>query len=335
MEKAVLDLPKNNAPWRVTVRGTLIGLVSLCVLLSVLGNGVGFLTWTHPCPHRPHESAAHTLHSTSDEFRLVEVHRMGVGPRRNQVYQTLAIAPSSPLHSLSSISDNTDNDGRYIIISHPGRTTHLSDRTRKSIKAYLHHSRLQAQSLRDTALLSSPQSLSTPQSPAAEWTTRDILLPNITNKNSVLTLAKVSSNAYIRIPDSEDWYDLGHKWNESTDFGWEENGLRGHVFANTDNSTIIVAMKGTSPPFVGGSDTSTNDKINVTTEIPSPAISREIPSPSSPLVLVSLFLYGFQISDTHSRTTYSSPAAAPVSPISGTQSATATPATPTNATKPA
>lgn len=98
----------------------------------------------------------------------------------------------------------------------------------------------------------------------AKWISQDIPAPNISSKHAVSTLAKVASNAYIRIPETEDWYDLGRKWNESDDFGWEENGLRGHVFANTDNSTIIVAMKGTSPPFVGGSDTSTNDKINVT-----------------------------------------------------------------------
>ena len=266
MEKAHLDLPRNNSPWRAILRRSLLGLVSLCLLLSILRYEQGRWTSTHTC-HHPNGPPALKLQSTSDEFRLVEIHRMGVGHRRNKIYQTLAIPPSSPLHAMSSISDISDNEGKYIIHSTPGSTTHLSNRTRHSIKSYLAVSRLQS-SLRNTPFFSSPHTYAAPQfpNPYAEWTTRDIPLPNVTNKASVLTLAKVSSNAYIRIPDTEDWYDIGHKWNESTDFGWEENGLRGHVFANSDNSTIIVAMKGTSPPFVGGSDTSTNDKINVAHE---------------------------------------------------------------------
>lgn len=233
--------------------------VFLWLLISILRTDYAYSIRIHPftsqtpCGSNQHGAGIY-LQSTSDEFRLVEIHRAGVGPERNQVYQTLSIPTSSSIHALSTINDN---DGKYIIASVPGRTTHLSNQTRQSTKNYLTRSRLLIQTSRDNPLISSPQS------PAAEWTTRDILLPNITNKNSILTLAKVSSNAYIRIPETEDWYDLGRKWNESTDFGWEENGLRGHVFANSDNSTIIVAMKGTSPPFVGGSDTSTNDKINV------------------------------------------------------------------------
>ena len=126
------------------------------------------------------------------------------------------------------------------------------------------------------------------------------------------TLAKVASNAYIRIPETDEWYDIGKHWNESNDFGWEEHGLRGHVFANKDNSTIIVAMKGTSPPFVGGSDTATNDKINVPPPLPSPSL------PTTDIAGV--------------RTTSYSPVAVPVYPTSGPPSATVSPATPTNAT---
>jgi len=191
------------------------------------------------------------ISDSKDQFRLVSIHRAGVGKTRKQVYQVLDIPPDSALHFQSH------EDGRYLIPSVHRETTHLADQSRLSITNYMTNSRLQAAAQRD------PFTITPPQSPAAKWITRDILAPNVSIKNTVLTLAKVASNAYIRIPETEDWYDLGHKWNESSDFGWEENGLRGHVFANTDNSTIIVAMKGTSPPFVGGSDTSTNDKINV------------------------------------------------------------------------
>jgi len=250
-----------------------IAALSLWLLLSIFRSDYATSVLIHPfASPAPRGSSCHgklRLQSTSDEFRLVEIHRAGVGPKRNQVYQTLSIPPSSPLHALSPFDDehgsnnNNNNSQKYIITSIPGRTTHLKDQSRQSTKDYLLRSRLLVQSSRDNSLSTSPL-----QSPAAEWITREILLPNTTNKHSVLTLAKVASNAYIRIPETEDWYDVGHKWNESTDFGWEENGLRGHVFANSDNSTIIVAMKGTSPPFVGGSDTSTNDKINVPSPLP-------------------------------------------------------------------
>jgi putative lipase involved disintegration of autophagic bodies len=199
---------------------------------------------------QPTPSSVYVTSNSKNEFRLVSVHRAGIGRRKNQVYQVLDIPPESSLH--------IQNDGgRYFIPSTPRRTTHLANRSKGFVKNYMEASRLQAAALRDPLIFSAPQS------PAAEWVTHDVLAPNVSIRNTVMRLAKVASNAYIRIPETEDWYDLGNKWNESSDFGWEENGLRGHVFANSDNSTIIVAMKGTSPPFVGGSDTSTNDKINV------------------------------------------------------------------------
>ena len=51
---------------------------------------------------------------------------------------------------------------------------------------------------------------------------------------------------------------------QSDSFGWLENGIRGHVFADETNSTIVIAIKGTSAAIVGGnSPTGHNDKTNV------------------------------------------------------------------------
>ena len=51
---------------------------------------------------------------------------------------------------------------------------------------------------------------------------------------------------------------------QSDSFGWEEDGLRGHVFATPDNSTIVIAIKGTSAGLLGnGGPTGVNDKVNV------------------------------------------------------------------------
>jgi lipase ATG15 len=49
---------------------------------------------------------------------------------------------------------------------------------------------------------------------------------------------------------------------QTEDFGWETDGLRGHIFADTENSTIVIGLKGTSPAMFDGSETTTNDKIN-------------------------------------------------------------------------
>jgi lipase ATG15 len=240
-------------------------LASTCCLIYgrwsniVCVSPVPFRGYWHPlwCP-RPQQPLKRFPSRGQDEFRLVSVHRAGVGKRRNQVYQVFDIPRDSTLHSFSALSTTPH---KYNVSSTIRKSTHLADRSRENILKYLAHSRLSAQARREplnTALRNTHL-----RSFSDEWTTEDVTAPNITDMDTILTLAKVASNAYIRIPDTEDWYDLGEKWNESTDFGWEANGLRGHVFANSDNSTIIVAMKGTSPPFVGGSDTSTNDKINV------------------------------------------------------------------------
>ena len=48
-------------------------------------------------------------------------------------------------------------------------------------------------------------------------------------------------------------------------FGWEpeDDGLRGHVFVSTDNSTVVIAIKGTSAGgFGGGGPTVIKDKLN-------------------------------------------------------------------------
>ena len=218
-----------------------------------------FRRYWHPKSCTAHQRPLQQSPPTgNDEFRLVSVHRAGVGKRRNQVYQVLDVSSGSSLQKLSPFSTE---DGNYIVPSTIRQSTRLADRSRENTLNYIAHSRLSAQALRDPLSTTLQHRQLAPFSD--EWVTEDVVTPKVSDMNTILTLAKIASNAYIRIPDTEDWYDLGKHWNESTHFGWEENGLRGHVFANSDNSTVIVAMKGTSPPFVGGSDTSTNDKINV------------------------------------------------------------------------
>lgn len=94
------------------------------------------------------------------------------------------------------------------------------------------------------------------------WTYDDIPGPNITDKDTILTLAYMSADAYVETPDNNEWTDVGDPFNRSADFGWESDGLRGHIFADETNSTIVIGLKGTSMAVFDGEGTTTNDKEN-------------------------------------------------------------------------
>ncbi|KAJ1672858.1 putative lipase atg15 [Spiromyces aspiralis] len=73
----------------------------------------------------------------------------------------------------------------------------------------------------------------------------------------------MAANAYQGGPEGE-WEDLGNFWDTKHSFGWRRDGIRGHVFASEDNSTIVISFKGTSAALFlgGGTETSVNDKFN-------------------------------------------------------------------------
>lgn len=89
------------------------------------------------------------------------------------------------------------------------------------------------------------------------------LLPNTKHRPTILALAMMTNNAYSPADNSSEWYDLGTPWNVSESFGWESDGIRGHVFSNDDESILIVSIKGTSAGLLGGGGSTTDkDKIN-------------------------------------------------------------------------
>ncbi|KAI0392570.1 Alpha/Beta hydrolase protein [Xylariaceae sp. FL0594] len=98
-------------------------------------------------------------------------------------------------------------------------------------------------------------------SPSA-WTIDDVPAPNVTDKETILTLAYIASDAYVESPDLPDWDEVGEPFNRTADFGWESDGLRGHIWGDQTNSTIVIGLKGTSPAVFDGDGTTTNDKIN-------------------------------------------------------------------------
>ncbi len=94
------------------------------------------------------------------------------------------------------------------------------------------------------------------------WTIDHVLTPNVTDKPTILNIAYMASNAYVETPDQPDWDDVGESFNRTSDFGWEGDGLRGHVFADETNSTVVIGLKGTSLAVFDGEGTTTNDKEN-------------------------------------------------------------------------
>lgn len=91
------------------------------------------------------------------------------------------------------------------------------------------------------------------------WDAIEMDVPDVTDRATLRTLAHMATQAYDKgtkpIADAPAWH-----WSSS--FGWEEEGLRGHIFATQDNHTVVVALKGTSASFLPGGSTGQRDKDN-------------------------------------------------------------------------
>lgn len=120
---------------------------------------------------------------------------------------------------------------------------------------------------------SNPQHINNVQ---LEWILEDISVPDVKDRDTVVSLATISSNAYVRFPKDDDekknldWIDVGEPWvpddrNNNIEFGWGDDGLRGHIFVSEDNKTVVIGVKGTSGaglPGSGSEETQANDKTN-------------------------------------------------------------------------
>src|SRR5271170_6988404 len=176
------------------------------------------------------------------QFSAIGIIDVGAGPKFRDNKRYLPIHPLSPLHT-------TLHHGSSLNIRSLSRnTTQHVNPTREAINNAITQSRLAKY---------------TAQSPAIPWAIKEILVPDVTDLVTVTTLAQIANNAYIEIPKTFDWIDVNKPWNLSSDFGWEKNGLRGHVFASEGNETIIISLKGTSPAVFLGGGTGGNDKVNV------------------------------------------------------------------------
>ncbi|KAJ6502398.1 alpha/beta-hydrolase [Mycena sanguinolenta] len=99
------------------------------------------------------------------------------------------------------------------------------------------------------------------ESERLEWDPQEVLGPDIEDIHTLAQLSRMAGNAYAR-PGKKNWYEVDEAWNISFPFGWEdpENGFRGHLFLSSDNSTVVLSIKGTTLPLQG--PTSKQDKYN-------------------------------------------------------------------------
>lgn len=54
----------------------------------------------------------------------------------------------------------------------------------------------------------------------------------------------MAQNAYYLDSSDTNWRDVKGGFNYTDDFGWEDDGLRGHIFADETNSTVVIGLKG-------------------------------------------------------------------------------------------
>lgn len=131
--------------------------------------------------------------------------------------------------------------------SKPMTIERLADRQQSSIENYLSYARQSGK----PAILG-----------ASAWTRDEVDGPDYQDKDTIVNLAYMAANAYVTDHDGAEWTNVTQGFNESQSFGWQGDGLRGHIFATKNNDTIVVSLKGTSPAVFDGDGTTTKDKLN-------------------------------------------------------------------------
>ncbi|KAK5087149.1 hypothetical protein LTR05_004320 [Lithohypha guttulata] len=90
------------------------------------------------------------------------------------------------------------------------------------------------------------------------------LVPNTSDKETVVNLAKMTSDAYLFDPREPSWLNTSLGYNFTSRFGWEGDGIRGHVFTTEDYGNVIVAFKGTTidpRDKISGQDQTNDNKL--------------------------------------------------------------------------
>ncbi|EPQ32194.1 uncharacterized protein PFL1_00391 [Pseudozyma flocculosa PF-1] len=147
------------------------------------------------------------------------------------------------VHALSSLSDPSDP---YHIP--PIKTVRQTVTRPRDVNRYLE---VRGTSYEDAVCAASTE---------LDWEDVEIDAPDTEDRQTILAFAKMAALAYQN--DTSGWEATGG-FNLTDSFGWEGDGMRGHIFTTQDNSTIVVALKGTSSALLpGGGDTARRDRVN-------------------------------------------------------------------------
>jgi len=221
-----------------TSRVTATLLLSFLAVSSAAAAEVPLLPLPPTSPH---------VHNTEKDFTLRHIYHHGTY-KYPELHRRLDVPKQAAVYML----ENEDATNRQPVPALRAKSEIMSierlvHRDRDTIDGILDYGRMRGKAV---------------QLAAEDWTIDEVPGPNVTDKGTVLTFARMASDAYILEPGTGDWEDVKGGFNYTEDFGWQSDGLRGHIFADTENSTVVIGLKGTSPAMFDGSETTTNDKIN-------------------------------------------------------------------------
>lgn len=212
----------------------------------------------HPIPIAP--SIPQVPTSRSDVFTLRHIFhhgthlypdlhkRLDVTPTTKLIFNPDTTSHDDPTYfDPAAVVASTQSPPVLSVTSERYEIDRLADRSWSAIQSYI----------QAAEYIGSPRVLD-----ASYWTRDVVPGPNTTDRQTVINLAYMAANAYVPVKFEGDWTNVTGGYNDSTPFGWEGDGLRGHVFANENNETIIVGLKGTSPAVFDGDGTTTHDKLN-------------------------------------------------------------------------
>ncbi|KAL8723723.1 MAG: hypothetical protein Q9225_000018 [Loekoesia sp. 1 TL-2023] len=199
-----------------------------------------------PAPPPTEPPATSYLSNRDHEFTLRHIFHHGLYEYPN-LHKRLDIRPDAVVWTSAEGEDGKVRAEPLHARSRPLSIQRLSDRRLPVL-----------QDLISTARLTG---IPPPTAPSA-WTLDEVSGPNVTDKDTMVNLAIMAANAYDQDQGSGEWEDVNAGFNYSDSFGWEGDGLRGHIFADQGNKTIVVALKGTTPAVFDGAGSTTKDKIN-------------------------------------------------------------------------
>ena len=192
-------------------------------------NQIPFVSF--PLPLNDRAPSSSKLPSREHDFQLRHIFHHGTHQYPN-VHMRMDVESGVPLHTFDDDGKEQTLPSTFRIRSRDTMIERLSDRGVSTMRSMYHNARLRG----------IPASFD-----ESKWTMDEVAGPNTADKETVMNLAKMSWCAYVKEPGTGEWQDIGGGFNESQGLGWEGDSLRGHIFADKDNSTIIVALKGTSP----------------------------------------------------------------------------------------